>query len=88
MPSGSFSSCIAVAIDAEVVERVAVGIVLARVELGDQEQFLVGGHRRFERGDRFFAADEQRHDAVGENDDVAKRKDGKGTSCHANYMGG
>ena len=37
VPSGSFSSCSTVAIDAEVVERVAVGIVLARIELGDEE---------------------------------------------------
>ena len=59
VPSGSFSSCIAVAIDAEVVERVAIGIVLARIELGDEEQFLVGGHRGLERGHRFLAADEQ-----------------------------
>ena len=88
VPSGSFSSCIAVAIDAEVVERIAIGIVLARIELGDQEQFLVGGHRRFERSDRFFAADEQGHDPVRENDDVAERQDRKGTGCHASYMGG
>ena len=75
------------AIDAEIVERVAVGIVLARIELGDEEQFLVGGHRRFERGDRFLAADEQGNDAVRENDDVAKRKDGERAS-HGQYMGG
>jgi surface antigen len=31
---------------------------------------------RFERGDRFLAADEQRDDAVRENDDVAQRQDG------------
>ena len=72
---------------AEVVERVAVGIVLARIELRDQEQFLVVGHRRLERGDRFLAADEQRNDAVGEYDDVAKRQNGEGTS-HSGYMGG
>ena len=83
MPSGSFSSCIAVAIDAEIVERVAIGIVLARIELGDEEQLLVGGHRRFERRDRFLAPDEQRNDAVRENDDVAKRKDGEKASHDA-----
>ena len=66
--------------DAEIVERVAIGIVLARIELGDEEQLLVGGHRRFERRDRFLAPDEQRNDAVRENDDVAKRKNGEKAS--------
>ena len=74
--------------DAEVVERIAIGIVLGRIELGDQEQFLVGGHRRLERGDRFLAPDEQGHDAVRENDDVAKRQDGKRSVSHGRYMGG
>jgi hypothetical protein len=37
---------------------------------------LVAGHRGFERGDRFLAPNEQRHDAVREDDNVAKRKDG------------
>ena len=59
VPSGSFSSCIAVAIDAEIVERVAIRIVLARIELRDEEQFLVGGHRRLKRRNRFLAADEK-----------------------------
>ena len=64
--------------DAEVVQRIAVGVVLIGIELGDEEQLLVLGHRRFERGDRFVAADEQGDDPVGENDDVAQRQDGKG----------
>ena len=64
--------------DAEVVERVAVGIVLARVELGDEEHFLVARHRRLERRDRFLAADEQGNDALRENDDVAQRQDRQG----------
>ena len=72
---------------AEVVERVAVGIVLARVELGDEEQLLVARHRRLERGDRFLAADEQGHDAVREHDDVAERKDGKCAGGHGHHMG-
>jgi len=56
---------------------VAIGIVLARIELRDEEQLLVGGHRRLKRCNRFLAADEQWHDAVREDDDVAQRKDGK-----------
>ena len=72
---------------AQVVERIAIGIVLARVELGDQEQLLVGGHRRFKRRDGFLAPDEQRDDAMRENDDVAKRKDGKRTGCHVHLYG-
>ena len=66
--------------DAKIVERIAVGIVLARIELGDEEQLLVGGHRRFERRDGLLAADEQRNDPVRENDDVAKRQNGKKAS--------
>ena len=66
--------------DAEIVERVAIGIVLAGIELGDEEQFLVRGHCGLERRDRFLATDEQRNDAVRENDDVAKRKNGEKTS--------
>ena len=64
--------------DAEVVERLAVGIVLGRIELGDEEDALVRRHRAFERGDRFVAADEQGHDHVREDDDVAQGKDGIG----------
>ncbi len=69
-------------------KRVAIGIVLARIELGDEEQLLVGGHRRFERGDRLFAADEEGNDPLREYYDVAKREDRK-QACHMSaYMGG
>ena len=64
--------------DAEIVERLAVGIVLGRIELRDQEDALVRRHRAFQRGHRFVAADEQRHDHVREDDDVAQRQDGIG----------
>src|SRR3546814_8769310 len=50
--------------DAHVVQVVAFGIVLGRVELRDEENLLVGLHRRLERGDRFVATDEQRHDHI------------------------
>ena len=59
---------------------VAVGIVLAGIELRDEEDLLVGGHRRFERRNRLVAADEQRHDPVRENDDVAQGKNGEKSS--------
>ncbi len=63
--------------DADVVQIVAIGIVAAGIELGEQEDVLVAGHRRLERGDRFLAANEQRHDHAGEHDDVAQGKQGK-----------
>ena len=37
-------------------------------------------HRAFERRDRFVAPDEQRHDPVREDDDVAKRQNGEEAS--------
>src|SRR5205085_2887396 len=43
-------------------------------------------HRRFERRYRLLAPDEQRDDAVGEYDDVAKRQNGEKAS-HGRYMG-
>jgi hypothetical protein len=57
--------------DAEIVQRFAVGIVLGRIELRDQEDRLVRRHRAFQRGDRFVAADEQGNDHLREDDDVA-----------------
>jgi len=66
--------------DAEIVQSIAIGIVLARIELRDQEQLLVRGHRGFQRGNRFLAADEQRHDPMREDDDIAKRENGEKAS--------
>ncbi len=63
--------------DAGIVEIVAVGIVAAGIELGEQEDVLLPGHRGLKRGDRFLAADEQRHDHAGEHDNVAQGKQGK-----------
>src|SRR3546814_15220577 len=63
--------------DAHVVQVVAFGIVLGRVELRDEENLLVGLHRRLERGDRFFATDEQRPDHIREDPDVAQRQKGE-----------
>ncbi len=63
--------------DADLIQVLARRIVLRGVELRDEEDFLVGVHRRFQRRDRFVAADEQRHDHVRENDDIAQGKYGK-----------
>jgi hypothetical protein len=51
--------------------RVVVGGVLLRRE---QDEGVVA-HHLFERTDRLLAADEQRHDHVGKDDDVAQRQD-------------
>ncbi len=72
--------------DAEIVESVAVGIVLAGIELRDQEQLAVVGHCAFERSHRLLAPDEQRNDAVREDDDVTKRQNGEEAS-HGHHMG-
>ncbi|MCY1170821.1 hypothetical protein D9M73_109110 [compost metagenome] len=64
--------------DADFVQIIAIGIVFARVELRDQENLLVGGHRRLQSRDRLVATNEQRHDHVGEHDDVAQRQHGIG----------
>ena len=47
------------------------GLVLGRVLLGHQKNLLVVLHGVFQRPDRLIAADEQRHDHVGEDHDVA-----------------
>ncbi len=52
------------------------GIVLGGVFLGNQEDLLVLLHDVFERTHRFFPADEERHDHVRKNDDVAQGQDG------------
>ncbi len=53
------------------------GLVLARILLGHQKNLLVVLHHVFQRPDRLLAADEQRHDHVREDHDVAKRKNRK-----------
>ena len=51
-----------------------VGLVGLRVLLRGEEDLLVARHRLFERADRLLAADEERHDHVREDDDVAQRQ--------------
>src|SRR5438067_836687 len=57
------------------------------IELSDQEQLLIRRHGRFERRNRFLAPDEQGHDAVRENDDIAEGENGEEPG-HGSYMGG
>ena len=70
---------------ADRADRVDVGggrIVLRGILLGDEQDLLVVLHHVFERAHRLLAADEQRHDHVREDDDVAERQDGiKRTAC-------
>jgi hypothetical protein len=54
------------------IEIVAIGIVAAGIELGQQEDVLRPGHRGFQRGHGFFTTDKQRHDHAGEHHDVAQ----------------
>ena len=54
--------------------RIGRGIVVGGVLLRREQNRLVGLHDLFERADRLLAADEQRHDHVRENDDVAQRQ--------------
>ena len=57
------------------VDAVGRRLVVARVLLGDEQDLLVRPHHLFEGGDRLLAPDEQRHDHVGEDDNVAERQD-------------
>ena len=60
---------------ADVVDRVGRRIVVGGIHLGGEQDLLVGAHHLFERLDRLFAADEERHDHVREHHDVAQRQD-------------
>jgi hypothetical protein len=58
-----------------VVDAVGRRLVVARVLLRDEQNLPVGAHHFFEGRNRFLAADEERHDHVGEDDNVAERQD-------------
>ena len=60
--------------DAHFVQIFSARIVLRRIKLGDEDDFLVLLHRLLQRDDGFVAADEQRHDHAGKNNDVAQRQ--------------
>src|SRR5262249_40895832 len=47
------------------------GVVLGGILLSDEQDLLVILHHVLKRPHRFLAADEERHDHVGEHDDVA-----------------
>src|SRR5690606_12978280 len=59
-----------------------LGVVDLGLLLGAQEDLAVGRHRLFEGVDRFFPPDEQRHDLMREDDQLAKRKEGDFDGCH------
>ena len=59
---------------ADLVDRVGRRIVVGGVLLRREQNERVRAHHLFERLDRLFAADEQRHDHVREHHDVAQRQ--------------
>ncbi|GJD96834.1 hypothetical protein OCOJLMKI_4060 [Methylobacterium iners] len=63
---------------ADLVDGVGGRIVVARVDLGREQDVAVGPDRLLEGADRLFASDEERHDHVREHDDVAEWQDGVG----------
>ncbi|MNL21213.1 hypothetical protein D3C87_1424910 [compost metagenome] len=60
---------------AHLVDRGGFRIVVRRVNLGGKHDLLVCPHDLFQRTDGLFTADEERHDHVREDYDVAKRQD-------------
>ena len=74
VPSGSLSSCSTLA--SVPISKIALGrrIVVGGVLLRREQDERVGAHHLFERLDRLLAADEERHDHVREDDDVAQRQ--------------
>ena len=59
---------------ADLVDRIRIRIIVGSVLLRRKHDQRVVLHDLFERPDRFLAADEQRHDHVRENDDIAERQ--------------
>ncbi len=59
---------------ADLVNGIRSRIIIGRILLRREENQRIVLHHLFERLDRFLAADEQRHNHVRENDDVAKRQ--------------
>ena len=59
---------------AHFIQIVAARIILGRIELCDEDDFLVVLHRLFQRDDGFVATDEKRHDHARKHNDVAKRQ--------------
>jgi len=61
---------------ADRIDIVGLGIVLGRVLLGRQQNLLIVLHNVFEGAHGLLAADEDRHDHMREDDDVAQWQDG------------
>ncbi|MCY1303947.1 hypothetical protein D9M70_536790 [compost metagenome] len=59
---------------ADFIDRGRFRIVVGGVDLGGKHDLLVGAHDFLKRTDRLFAADEERHDHVREDHDVAERQ--------------
>jgi len=59
---------------ADLVNVLNLRIIVARILLRDEQNFLVVLHHVFERGDGFLASHEKRHDHAGEHDNVAQRQ--------------
>src|SRR5215475_7536174 len=59
---------------ADLVDGAGRRIVIGGVLLRGEQNEGIGAHHLFERLNRFFASDEQRHDHVREDDDVAQRQ--------------
>ena len=58
------------------VQVIKIGIILSRIELSDEENFLVALHRLFEGDDGFVATNKKRHNHAGKHHDVAQRQKG------------
>lgn len=57
---------------ADLVDRIGGRIVVARVDLGGEQDVAVGADRLLKGADRLLAPHEQGHDHVREDDDVAQ----------------
>src|SRR3546814_10339256 len=63
---------------ADVVQILARRVLVRRIELRDEKDRFVRRHRRFQRGDRLFTADEERNDHLREDDNVPQRQQNMG----------
>ena len=61
---------------ADIVNVIGSGVVQGGILLGHQKDLLVFLHDAFQYLHRLIAADEKRHDHVGEHHDIAQRKNG------------
>ena len=57
---------------ADIVQIIFAGIILGRIKLRDEENFLVRRHRFFQRDDRLIPTHKQGNNHTGENNDIAQ----------------